>query len=97
NTATHDLAYMIAVHWFPEWRHRHERESLLRYHDAIVASGVRGYSFGALWEDYRLSVLWQIATPVWQANHGIGPGVRWNHLGRIMSAVHDLGCLELLD
>jgi hypothetical protein len=86
DTATDDLAYMIAVHWFPEWRRRYERESLQRYHDALVAGGVRGYSFDALWEDYRLSVLWQIATPMWQANHGIGaldlvesPGV---HHGR---------------
>jgi len=97
NVATSDLAYMIAVHWFPDWRRRHERESLLRYHESLVAGGVRGYSFDALWEDYRLSVLWQIATPMWQANHGIGPWVWWNHLDRIMSAVHDLGCLELLD
>lgn len=97
DTATDDLAYMIAVHWFPDWRRRHERESLRRYHDALVAGGVRGYPFDALWDDYRHSVLWKIATPMWQANHGIGPWVWWNHLDRIMSAVHDLGCLELLD
>jgi Ecdysteroid kinase-like family len=96
-TATNDLAYMIAVHWFPDWRRRHERESLQRYHDALLAGGVRGYSFDTLWEDYRLSVLWQIATPMWQANHGIGAWVWWNHLECVMAAVHDLGCLELLD
>ena len=97
DTASDDLAYMIAVHCYPDWRHRHERESLQRYHDALVAGGVRGYSFDALWQDYRLSVLWQITTPMWQANHGLGPWIWWNHLERIMSAVHDLGCLELLD
>jgi hypothetical protein len=97
DTATDDLAYMIAVHWFPDWRARYERESLLRYHDALLAGGVRAYPFDALWEDYRLSVLWQIATPMWQANHGLGPWIWWNHLERVMSAVHDLGCLDLLD
>jgi thiamine kinase-like enzyme len=97
DTATDDLAYMIAVHWFPDWRRRYERESLLRYHDALVAGGVRGYSFDALWDDYRYSVLWQIATPMWQANHGLGAWIWWNHLECIMAAVHDLGCLELLD
>jgi Ecdysteroid kinase-like family len=96
-TATGDLAYMIAVHWFPDWRRRYERDSLLRYHDALLAGGVRGYSFDALWEDYRHSVLWNIATPMWQANHGLGPWIWWHHLDRIMSAVHDLGCLDLLD
>ena len=97
DTATHDLAYMIAVHCFPDWRRRYERESLRRYHDALVAAGVGRYPFEALWEDYRQSVLWQIATPMWQANHGLGPWIWWNHLERIMSAVQDLGCLELLD
>ena len=95
--ATDDLAYMIAVHCYPDWRRRHERESLRRYHDTLVAGGVRGYSFDALWDDYRQSVLWQITTPMWQANHGLGPWIWWNHLDRIMSAVHDLGCLDLLD
>ena len=96
-TATDDLAYMIAVHWFPDWRRRNEHESLRGYHDVLAAAGVRGYSFDALWEDYRRSVLWQIATPMWQANHGLGAWIWWNHLERVMSAVHDLGCLELLD
>jgi hypothetical protein len=97
DTATDDLAYMLALHWHPDWRGRHERESLQRYHDTLVASGVRGYGFDALWQDYRLSVLWQIATPVWQANHALPAMVWWNNLERIMLAVHDLGCLELLD
>jgi hypothetical protein len=95
--ATDDLAYMLAVHWFPDWRRRHEQESLRRYHDVLVAAGVRGYPFEALWQDYRLSVLWQITTPMWQANHALPPMVWWNHLERIMLAVHDLGCLELLE
>ena len=96
DTATDDLAYMIAVHWFPDWRRRYERESLRRYHDALIAAGVGGYSFDALWQDYRHSVLWQIATPMWQANHGLGAWIWWNHLECIMAAVHDLDCLELL-
>jgi thiamine kinase-like enzyme len=97
DTATDDLAYMIAVHCYPDWRRRHERPMLRRYHNALVAGGVRDYSFDALSQDYRLSALWQIVTPMWQAQHGIGAWVWWNHLDRIMSAVHDLGCLDLLD
>ena len=97
DTATDDLAYMLALHWYPDWRHRYERESLRRYHDALVTHGVRDYSFEAIWQDYRLSVLWQITTPVWQANHALLPVIWWNNLERITAAVHDLGCLELLD
>ena len=95
--ASDDLAYMMATHFFPDWRRRHEQESLRRYHGILVAQGVRDYSFDALADDYRLSALWQIATPMWQANHGIPPWIWWNHLERTMAAVHDLGCLELLD
>ena len=96
DTATDDLAYMIAVHCFPDWRGRHERACLRRYHDAIVGHGVRGYPFDTLWEDYRRSVLWQITTPMGQANQGLPPGIWWNHLERIMRAVEDLDCVELL-
>src|SRR5262249_61573293 len=69
DTATDDLAYMIAVHWFPDWRARYERESLLRYHDALLAGGVRGYFFDAPWGDYRLSVLVQMPHPMGHGGH----------------------------
>jgi len=96
DAATDDLAYMIAVHWFPERRRRLERECLRHYHAVLTRSGVRGYDFEALWEDYRVSVLWQITTPMWQAAHGLGPWIWWYNYERIMAAVDDLDCLELL-
>jgi hypothetical protein len=94
--ATDDIAYMLALHWYPEWRSRYEEETLKRYHDMLMVHGVRDYPFETLWHDYRLSVLWQIVTPMWQANHGLAPVIWWNNLERIMLAVHDLGCPELL-
>ena len=96
DVATDDLAYMMAIHWSPERRRRLERECLRRYHAAIGGAGVNGYDFGALWRDYRQSVLWQITTPVWQATHGIGPWIWWYNYERIMAAVEDLDCLEFL-
>jgi len=97
DTATDDLSYMLAMHWPPDWRRRYERDSLQRYHDVLVAAGVPGYSFDALWQDYRLSVLWQITTPMWRANHAMNPLLWWSNLEQIMHAVHDLHCLDLLD
>jgi hypothetical protein len=47
---------------------------------------VRGYDFDALWRDYRLSVLWQITTPVWQAAHQLGPWIWWPNLERVLLA-----------
>ena len=50
----------------------------------------------ALDDDYRLSVLLQILTPVLQAAYDIPPWIWWNNLERILLAVDDLGCRELL-
>jgi ecdysteroid kinase len=91
-----DLAYMMAMHWYPDLRSRLERPLLDRYHSALVTQGVQGYDRRALDDDYHLSVLWQIATPVWQAANDIPPVIWWNNLERIMLAVDDLGCRELL-
>ena len=94
--ATADLANMMAMHWSPELRRRRERLLLDHYHAALLAQGVGGYDRAALDDDYRLSVLLQILTPVLQAAFGIPPWIWWNHTERILLAVDDLGCSELL-
>jgi thiamine kinase-like enzyme len=91
-----DLAYMIALHWYPDRRQRYERHLLDRYHDALLARGVKGYDRRALDDDYRLSVLTRIVTPVWQAALNIPPVIWWSHLERIFLAVDDLDCRDLL-
>jgi hypothetical protein len=96
DVATDDLAYMMALHWFPDHRRRHERDLLDRYHAELVAHGIAGYDRQALDDDYRLSVLWQIATPVWQAANNIPSGIWWHHLERIFLAIDDLGCRDFL-
>jgi Ecdysteroid kinase-like family len=91
-----DLAYMMAIHWYPDLRHRFERHLLDCYHDELVARGVQDYDRRALQEDYRLSVLWQTTTPIWQHAAGIPPVIWWNNLERIHLAVDDLGCRDLM-
>jgi hypothetical protein len=91
-----DLACMIAMHWYPDHRQRIERALLDRYHEALVAEGVRGYDRRALEDDYRWSVLFQITVPVRQALRDIPPVIWWSNLERILLAVDDLGCRELL-
>lgn len=93
---TDDLAYMMAMLWYPDRRHRLEQPLLDHYHAALVACGIRGYDRETLAEDYRLSVLWLIARPIWQARVGVGARVWWNNLERIFLAVDDLGCRDLL-
>jgi hypothetical protein len=40
-----DLAYMMALHWYPERRRRVEMPLLRRYHEALTSHGVSGYGF----------------------------------------------------
>jgi|SRR5262245_1212417 len=96
DVGTDDLAYMMALHWYPDLRRGFERPLLDHYHAELMADGVTGYDRHALDDDYRLSVLWQVATPVWQAANNIPPVIWWNNLGRTFMAVDDLDCCELL-
>jgi hypothetical protein len=97
DVATDDLAYMMALYWYPDHRRRCERALLDRYHAELIAHGVAGYDRRALDDDYRLSVLWQITTPVWQAKMDLPPLIWWPHVERIFMAIDDLGCDALLD
>lgn len=96
DTATDDLAYLMAMLWYPDRRRRVERPLLDVYHAALLTHGVNGYDRQALDDDYRLSALWLITRPVGQAMNNISPAVWWNNLERIMLAVDDLGCRDLL-
>lgn len=94
--AAQDLAYMIAMHWYPDRRKLLEQTLLDRYHAELVARGVADYSREALNADYRLSALLLIVRPVWQWANNIPPVIWWNNLERILLAVDDLDCRELL-
>ncbi len=93
---TIDLAYMMALHWYPDLRHEREQLLLDEYHAVLVAQGIGGYDRTALKADYCLSVLWQIMTPVMQHEYGIPPLIWWNNLQRILLAVDDLNCRDFL-
>jgi len=94
--ASYDLAYMMAMHWHPDLRRRRERPLLDCYHAALVAQGVDSYDRRALDDDYRLAVLWLLARPAFQAASDLPPVLWWNNFERILLAVDDLGCRELL-
>jgi thiamine kinase-like enzyme len=94
--AAADLAYMMAIHWYPDRRRQMERRLLDRYHATLLAHGARDYDRSTLDEDYRFAVLWHIATPIWQSANNIPARVWWNNLERIFMAVDDLECRDLL-
>jgi Phosphotransferase enzyme family len=95
--AAEDLAYMMAVHWYPDRRRAMERPLLDLYHAQLKARGVSDYDRRALDDDYRLSALWCVTTPVFQAGANIPPVIWWNNFERIHMAVEELGCRDLLE
>jgi hypothetical protein len=91
-----DLAYMMAMHWYPDRRQRLECLLLDHYHETLLALGIAGYDRQALADDYRWSVLMQIGLPLSLSAAGMPPVIWWNNLERILLAVDDLDCRELL-
>ncbi len=51
--ALSDVAYFIGAGLLAEDRDEHERDLVRRYHDGIVAAGVRGYDWEQCWTDHR--------------------------------------------
>lgn len=96
DSAAMDLAYMLAMLWFPDRRRRTEQPLLDLYHAELLAGGVVRYDRRVLEDDYRLSVLLLLLRPIGQAAYGIPARVWWPNLERIVLAVDDLGCRDLL-
>lgn len=91
----HDLAYMMALYWFPATRARWERPLLRRYHERLLEHGVADYPWEDLWEDYRLGVLRQCFEAVWGWSARQNSAIWWNHLERVTLAIRDRRCLAV--
>ena len=60
----YDVAYFMSQSIGVEQRRETERTLVKRYHDGLLAGGVRDYSFDDCFEDYRLACLWCVMYPV---------------------------------
>jgi Ecdysteroid kinase-like family len=93
---TNDLAYMMALQWFPERRALMEENLLRHYHAALLARGVADYSWEDCLLDYRYSIITHLFTPVLQWHSKQVPAtVWWYNFERISEAYKDLRCDEL--
>lgn len=91
-----DLAFFMALHWFPELRRERELPLLRRYHEALTTHGIANYTFDDLWLDYRLSVVRNLTIPLIMWNRGMKPEAWWRRLECALAAYNDLACEELL-
>jgi hypothetical protein len=91
-----DLAFLMALHWYPNRRRELETSLIRRYHEALLAHGIASYSFDDLWFDYRLSVIRNLTIPIIFWSRGMKPEGWWHRLECALAAYQDLMCDELL-
>ncbi|MFP6743166.1 MAG: phosphotransferase [Alphaproteobacteria bacterium] len=96
NPPAFDLAYMMALHWYPDHRARHEEHLLRTYHDALLREITTGYSWEQLMADYRLGHLHNFIVPLFQLNMGEPGEGWWPHVERLFLSYDDLDCGALL-
>ena len=94
NLGAGDLAYMVALNWFPERRLRFERRMLSAYLEAIQQEGIQ-YAHEELWTDYRIMVIDLFAVVLWFTTFA-PEWIWWSHLERAFLAFEDLDCDEFL-
>lgn len=91
-----DLAFFIALHWYPRRRRELEMPLVRRYHEALLTHGVENYTFDELWLDYRRAVVRNLTIPIIFWSRGLKPEGWWHRLECALAAYNDLDCRELL-
>jgi hypothetical protein len=91
-----DLAFLMALHWYPSRRRELEKPLLQRYHEALLAHGISSYTLVDLWLDYRRCAVRNLTIPVIFWSRGMKPDGWWHRLECALAAYHDLDCDELL-
>jgi hypothetical protein len=91
-----DLAFMIALHADRTTRRATEMPLTRCYHQKLQQSGVHDYGWEQCWHDYRVSVVHNLFTPMWQWSAGLRRSFWQPGLDRILRAFEDLKCRELL-
>ena len=90
-----DLAFMMALHWYPSRRRELERPLLESYHRGLQARDLTRYTLEDLWLDYRRCVVRNLTIPILFWSRGMKPEGWWHRLECALAAYHDLDCEEL--
>jgi hypothetical protein len=96
-----DVAYFLGAGLLTDPRRQHEESLLRRYHERLLAHGVRDYSWQACWQDYRLYAPQGLIQAVCAAMQTMRTE-RGDRLFTVMAERHgrqmlDLGTLDLLN
>ena len=91
-----DLAFLMALHWYPSRRRELEVPLIRYYHEGLIASGIDNYAFEELWLDYRRCAVRNLTIPILFWSRGMKREGWWHRLECALAAYHDLECDELL-
>lgn len=91
-----DLAFMMALHWYPSRRRELERPLIRYYYESLLRQGVNDYAFDELWLDYRRCAVRNLTFPIIFWSRGMTPEGWWHRLECALEAYRDLECDELL-
>lgn len=91
-----DLAFLMALHWYPSRRSELERPLVHHYYEGLLAQGRTDYTFEELWLDYRRCAVRNLTIPIIFWSRGMNPEGWWHRLECALVAYRDLACDELL-
>lgn len=91
-----DLAFLMALHWYPSRRRELERPLLHHYFEGLLARGVTNYTFDDLFLDYRRCAVRNLTIPILFWSRGMKPEGWWPRLECALAAYRDLDCEDLL-
>ena len=94
-----DIAYAMALYWYPRRRQVLEKDLVRRYHNELLKHGVENYDWDECWQDYRLAVIVNLFSPIlrWTMLDPLKTGWWGGDLERALLAFDDLECAELFD
>ncbi len=91
-----DVAFFMALHWYPSRRRELEVPLIRYYHEGLLAHGIDNYAFDELWLDYRRGVVRNLTIPILFWSRGMKPEGWWHRLECALAAYRDLACDEFL-
>lgn len=90
-----DIAYMLALRYFPDQRRTLERD-LIAWHQHELARHAIDYPLDDSLQDYRRAVVKTLFVPIYQWYHNLPAEVWYYNYERIVAACTDLECMELM-
>jgi hypothetical protein len=86
-----DLVHMFTFWWTREQRREGDRElrCLRRYHDGLLAGGVRDYSWDDLLTEYRRGLTLMLFYPIWDETNGSARSYWLPKLRNVVAAYQD--------